>query len=34
MIEKRKKELEDLSGDERIFMESIIDDKTEIIPED
>ena len=32
--EKSRKELEDLSGEERIFMESIIDDKTEIIPED
>jgi len=32
--EKSRKELEDLSGEERIFMESIINDKTDIIPED
>ena len=32
--EKSRKELEDLSGEDHIFMESIIDDKTDIIPED
>ena len=32
--EKSRKELEDISGEEMIIMESIIDDKTEIIPED